>query len=429
MIPTAYEKYSSARGVRGPWSVVGDTGCGFAGIVVIPALAESATLFATLSSLAANPSQLLARFLILVVVNNRPDAPLADKTDNRLTLARLSAAAPQLAPLRLAWVDAASPGLELPAKKGGVGLARKIGFDLALPLLDYCRAAPLLIALDGDTLVQPDYLSALVHHFRSAAVGGAVIPFRHQAAASPAEQVAIDRYELFLRSYVLGLATAGSPYGFHTVGSAMACTAAAYVSAGGMNSRVAAEDFYFLQQLRKTTGIAHVGGTVVHPSPRPSHRVPFGTGKSVARLLHGDATAVLFYRLECYQILQQWLALVVAMLADDGAGICRRAREISPCLAEYLDQADFATAWNKLRRNSRDAAALLAAFHAWFDGLRTMQLIHHLSNELLPREVPENVLPELLAWAGLPPLRDRAAQLALLREQQGAVAAARGTSF
>jgi hypothetical protein len=420
MLPHKITKYLSSRAIQGPWQITGCTERGFSGAVVIPALAESAHLFDTLRSLADNPVELLSRFLVLVAVNNRKDTPDADKADNRTTLERLASGEPSLNPLRLSWVDAASDGLELPADKGGVGLARKIGFDLALPLLDFTSSDPFLVALDGDTLVQPDYLPALVRHFHSSRAGGAVIPFRHQPGRTPEESEAIRRYELFLRSYVLGLSVAGSPYAFHTVGSAMACTANAYAGIGGMNTRVAAEDFYFLQQLKKTSAIAQVTGTVVLPSARSSHRVPFGTGKSVSRLLAGEESAVLFYRPECFAILGKWLSLVEASLDGDGSAIRDRADGISPHLGEYLDSARFAEAWEKLRKNSRDRTSLLAAFHAWFDGLRTLKLVHHLSDGPLPRGASHDLLPPLLALAGLEALHDPDAQLALLRRIQSA---------
>lgn len=418
MIPIAITKYLSCRAVSGPWQLSDSQQGSFAGAVVIPALAESATLFATLRSLAQNRPELTARFLVVVVVNNRQDACRADKTDNHKTLDLLAAGDPALGALRLCWVDAASPGRELPPKKGGVGLARKIGFDLALPLLDFSGSTPILVALDADTLVQPDYLSALVDHFRSTTAGGAVLDFRHQQGNSPQQQEAIHRYELFLRSYVLGLATAGSPYAFHTVGSAMACTATAYVGAGGMNTRVAAEDFYFLQHLKKTSGISSVTGTLVHPSARSSHRVPFGTGRSISRLLDGEKRAVLFHSHECFTILASWLALVTNRLDADGPEIRQQAAEISPGLGEYLDQAGFVDAWEKLRDNSRNQPALLTAFHSWFDGLRTMKLIHHLSDSIFSRKSAEESMPSLLAWAGLESLVDPDAQLALLRSRQ-----------
>lgn len=408
-------KYLSSRAVCGPWKLTGEPGIGFSGAVVIPALAESAHLYATLRSLAGNPPELLSRFLVLVVVNHREDAPEADKADNLATLKQLERRDPALSPLRLGWIDAASPGLELPSKKGGVGLARKIGFDLALPLLDSSPENPILVALDADTLVQPDYLPALAGHFRTAKEGGAVIPFRHQEGSSVPERQAIRRYELFLRGYVLGLSAAGSPYAFHTVGSAMACTAAAYAGIGGMNTRVAAEDFYFLQQLKKTTGVAQVRGTTVHPSARASHRVPFGTGRSVSRLVSGDDDPVLFYRPECFMILRQWLSLARDRGDAGGDAIRADAGGISPYLGEYLDDAGFVDTWDKLRRNSRDRDGLLAAFHSWFDGLRTLKLIHHLSAAPLPRGNLHDLLPPLLEWAGLQPACDPEGQLSLLR--------------
>lgn len=420
MLPPSVTKYLQTRAVTGPWRISGCAEQGLAGAVVIPALAESKRLFATLATLAANPPEPLARFLVLVVVNHREDAPLADNENNQLTLAQLTNGSPELAPLKLAWIDAASPGLEMPAKGGGVGLARKIGLDLALTRLDHRTAPSLLVCLDADTLVEPSYLPAIVRHFQETRAGGAAIPFRHQPGKSPEEQHAIDRYELFLRHYLLGLRLAGSPYAFHTVGSAMACTADAYARSGGMNSRAAGEDFYFLQQLSRTAGVSRVRGTTVHPSPRPSHRVPFGTGRSVSRWLGGDGEAITFYRPDCFRILGGWLELVAKGLDSPAGEIMAGARNISPHLAEYLESVRFPETWQGLRRNHPVRDRLRTAFHGWFDGLRTMKLVHHLSARGLARCGPEEALPGLLLMAGAGPAEGVGAQLELLRRlEQG----------
>jgi hypothetical protein len=411
-------KYLQTRAIQGPWRIDGSAETGFAGAVVIPALAESAHLFATLRSLAANPPEFLARFLVLVVVNHREDAFPGDKEDNYATLKRLAALDPELASLRLAWVDAASPGLEMPAKAGGVGLARKIGLDLALSRLDFIEQNPILICLDADTLVEPSYLPAIDRHFRHTGCGGAVIPFCHRPGESPEQQQAIDRYELFLRSYVLGLALAGSPYAFHTVGSAMVCTASAYIRMGGMNRRPAAEDFYFLQQLYRTAGVEQLRGTLVHPSPRPSHRVPFGTGRSISRTLWEDAGAVMFYQPECFRILGDWLKTATGNPDREAVVMLTEAAAVSPHLAGYLENAGFTGVWESLRKNHGRAEALRSAFHGWFDGLKTMKLIHHLSAVAFPRCEPEVALPPLLEWAGLERVTGVAGQLALLRRIQ-----------
>jgi hypothetical protein len=416
--PGKVSKYLHARGVKGPWKITGPTWGKFTGAVVIPSLAESETLFRTLRSLAANPPEILSRFLVLVVVNHRSDARDQDKNDNYLTLERLAEVVFPGVPMNLAWVDCASEGLELPENGGGVGLARKIGFDLSLTRLDYEDGDPLLVALDADTLVRSDYLRAIARHFLTNPTKAAVIPFHHQAGSTPGHESAILRYELFLRCYVLGLSKAVSPYAFHTVGSAMACTAGAYVKAGGMNSRIAGEDFYFLQQLFRTSGMGKLSGTIVYPSARDSHRVPFGTGRSVSRLLSDDGNEVLFYQPECFAILGRWLELLTGHADEPGDAIHAHSMEISGHLHEYLGMLRFTEVWQKLRRNSKDRFGLLKAFHDWFDGLKTMKLIHHLSDGPFPRSRFEDTADNFFRWAGLGSPGSMKEQLALLRKIQ-----------
>jgi hypothetical protein len=413
------KKYLASRAVTGPWEIAGTPRKDFCGAVVIPSLAESSLLFSTLRSLAQNPEELLSRFLVLVVVNHRADASFPEKADNRETLKRLSAGGSDLAALQIAWVDAASPGLELPGKGGGVGTARKIGFDLALPRLNHGQSSvPLLISLDADTLARPDYLPAITLHFQKSQTPGAVIPFCHQPGANPEEDRAIHRYELFLRTYILGLQRSGSPYAFHTVGSAMVCTAEGYARMGGMNQRGAGEDFYFLQHLAKTGGVSQVKGTVVYPSARTSHRVPFGTGRSMTALLLRKESAVLFYRMECFQILADWLSLVGERPGWEGKKFQETSLHISPYLFDFLIKNKFESVWNKLQRNFPDSRILLKGFHDWFDGLKTMKLIHHLSAVQYPRQNPEGVVPGLLRWAGLEAVEGVDSQLELLRRVQ-----------
>lgn len=406
------------RAASGPWRIEGCTEGGFAGAVVIPALGESASLFATLSSLAGNPPEICGRFLVLVVVNHREDAPAADKADNMVTLRMLAAGDPGLSPLRLAWIDAASAGLEMPVKGGGVGLARRIGLDLALTRLAGDGQDPLLVCLDADTLVQPDYLPALLDHFAHCRSGAAVIPFCHQRGSTADSDRIITRYELFLRGYVMGLALAGSPYAFHSVGSAMACRASAYVKIGGMNSRSAGEDFYFLQQLARTVGIEQLSGTVVHPSSRASHRVPFGTGRSVSRMLANGEREQLFYHPGCFRVLGAWLDLVANQPDADCRSLREQAGEISPFLGEFLDLNRFEEICGKLRRNNPGQKALLKAFHGWFDGLKTMKLIHHLSAGPYPRCEPDSALGELFEWGEMEPDSGIEDQLEALRNLQ-----------
>lgn len=406
--------YLATRAITSPWRLEGDRGDGFAGCVVIPALGESQRLFTTLATLAANPAELLERFLVVVVVNHREDAAEAEKLDNAQTLTRLRLLE---APLRLCFVDAAGLGLELPAKTGGVGLARRIGMDLALPRLG---ANGILVCLDADTLVEPGYLQAILAHFQKSGAGGAVIPFCHQKGASLAEERAITLYELYLRHYVLGLEKAGSPYAFHSVGSAMACTARAYLKMGGMNSRSAGEDFYFLQQLQRTAGIAQVSGTTVRPSARSSHRVPFGTGKSISRIIAEGEVSQTFYRVECFRVLHHWLSLVEGGTELSAQELLKASAALDPQLALFLESAGFERVWERLRNNSGGPHGLLGAFHGWFDALKTVRLVHHLSLSY-PRCPASEALPPLFEFCGVAAAEGESAHLRLLRARQNPV--------
>lgn len=409
-------KYLSSRAVLTPWTLDGDKGRDVAAAIVIPALAESASLPATLKSVAVNDPQLLFRTLVIVVVNNRTDASDEVRRDNEDVLDWL--ASRPFPGLKLAWINAAATGLELPAGQG-VGLARKIGFDAALQYLDW-NIDPLLISLDADTLVDPHYLTAVFRHFAAATATGAVIPFRHQEGADLLQEEAIRAYELYLRSYQFGLQQAGSHYAYHSIGSAFACRAQGYIDAGGMNRRLAAEDFYFLQQLNKVGGISMLCGTVVCPAARSSARVPFGTGRIVEQHQQGTRPGYQFVDRRSFSLLRQWLKEVEGNTAASAAVLLGRARQLSTVLAEFLEGRNFPVIWSRLQGNYRYEQQRISAFHHWFDALRTRQLLTRLSVVTVDHMA---LVAELLEWGGYPGRLTRNEQLAVLESAQGVAAA------
>jgi len=419
MRPDPLQAYLARSGVSGPWSIE-LTGPGpFPGGIIIPALAEADSIPLLLASLCADLSLPESGLLVLFVVNNRQDATEEEQADNARTLELLRGLAGDL-PFPVGIIDASSPGLCLSQREGGVGLARKIGHDLLLPRLESSAGDPLLISLDADTTVSPGYAGAIVNHFRTAVAGGAVIPFVHRPAEGERENAAIVRYELFLRCYVAGLAHAGSPYAFQTVGSAMACRASAYLKCGGMNRRRAGEDFYFLQSLAKSSGVSRVAGATVYPSPRRSGRVPFGTGRAVGALLNREPDAVLFHRPEAFMLLKGWLELAGEGCRQRFTDLPERAGQVSPLLQQFLAEQGFPAAWDGLLQHNRTAERLLAAFHRWFDAFRTMKLFHFLADGPYPRCHPEEVLPSWpLVW-GEPGLSSFARlELLRVRENEG----------
>jgi hypothetical protein len=374
--------------------------------IVIPALAESASLFATLCSIAVNPPADLEQCLVICVVNNhRPGlAPEEEILDNRRTMDLLEGLVSGKAPgaclprrvredlrsiagsgLRLACIDASSAGWEISDRDGGVGTARKIGMDAAMGILDGRAAGGgVVCCLDADTRVESNYLGVFRRHFERTGNPAAVAAYAHRKPAAPRLLSAISDYEIFLRAYVIGLAHAGSPYAFHAIGSTMACTADGYLGVRGMNRRAAAEDFHFLDKLRKLGRIDTVTETTVFPSPRPSRRVPFGTGRRIQRFLNADDEEVRLHDPEVFVLLGEWLSHMEAEPDRDPETIRADAGRIHVRLEEYLRMSGFDANWRAIRANSRDSGHLRRQFHIWFDGLKTLKMIHHLSRSAFP---------------------------------------------
>ncbi len=378
----AIQRYLDKRTDFSTWPMEGAFTHPCKSIIVIPALGEYPGVLNTLNDLAACKDA--SETLVIIVVNNH-DTDHAVSTDiqaNQQTLSALQAW--DQATLAIAWIDASSSGQEFPPKEG-VGLARKLGMDWALKLLHYQghTNAP-IICLDADTRVDPDYLTALHAFFDAPGRWAGILPYAHPMEGTASEQAAILCYEFFLRYHALSLQWAGSPYGYHAIGSAMACTIEAYVAISGMNRRQAGEDFYFLQQLTKTGKVERVPGTTVHPSGRASHRVPFGTGRRVQRFLDAEQDEYRLYHPESYAILRQWLATAQKHIDRSGEALLANAHAIHPELATFLTTQQFAPAWGKIQAQSKNKDQLTRHFHRCFDGFRTLKLIHHLRDTTHP---------------------------------------------
>jgi len=390
------QRYLGRQVARGSWCLQGRLPDHPSGAVVIPSLAEGSELFETLDSLDRCSYELRHRFAVVVVVNRSVGDSDAEKT-NQDDLQALHARCETVKP-PLAWVDASSGELALPERDAGVGLARKLGFDLLLQERPGIEDVAVLASLDADTRVEATYLSALVGHFSASPAPGCALPFRHRDSENPAENMVIERYELYLRAYVEGLRSAGSPYAFHTVGSAMACNVKGYLAAGGMSRRRAAEDFYFLQQLAKVGGVETLHGTTVYPSSRASRRTPLGTGQVVARELAGE-DVVRFFAPEGFVLLGRWLTLVSHSRELAGAEILDQSAGLNPELAGFLAGAGLVEAWDRIKANSRTAKQFYRAFHTWFDALKTVQFLHAVE-VCWPRSSDPAYVARQMGWEG-----------------------------
>jgi hypothetical protein len=356
--------------------------------ITIPLKAEDASFLHAL----APALEGAGRVLVIAVINAAADAPerihhhnealargLSDRARDRrligdnLELLELDRG------LEVLLVDRFRAGRRL-APGQGVGLARKIGCDLALALRAGGRlGSPWIHTTDADAELPPGYFEALPR----GDAAGLVYPFWHETSPSlTGEALAI--YEISLRYYVLGLRAAGSPYAFHTLGSAMAADADAYAAVRGVPRREAAEDFYLLGKLAKLGPIARAACPPIRLRQRLSDRVPFGTGPATrriaTRLAAGDD--VPFYDPRVFEVVACALRAARRFAESrDPAELVGEGDAVYPRAVASIGAGE---AFVQAAKATTSAAALARRIHGWFDGFRTLKLIHAARDAGLP---------------------------------------------
>ncbi len=368
--------------------------------VVIPAICEYDNFLLLEKSLLENDCENINEVIVIVVVNNSNSASAEIKKDNAKLIGHLKKDIPRK--LQFSLIDASSPGNEFDEKDAGVGLARKTGMDEALRIFDYNSAGEnILVCLDADCIVEKNYFSAIFKAFSGGRMSAGYVNFEHQQASSEMNQRAILCYEIFMRYYVLGLKYAGSPYAFDTVGSTIVCNYNSYIKIQGMNKRKAAEDFYFLEKLAKTAEIKRISETTVFPSPRTSFRVPFGTGKGVHKFLNEDSNHYLLYNPEIFEILKKWNSTFLGSKTETAEYYMEQAEKINPMLKVFLEINNFSSSWIKIVKTSPDSEQISKQKRFWFDGLRTLKLVHYLRDNSLGNINTFSALDEMFKKCGM----------------------------
>lgn len=282
-------------------------------------------------------------------------------------------------------IDRAHPETCLPERQG-VGLARRIGCDLALAL--YAAGGievPFLYCTDADAELPSGYFDEPLTT-RPGACSAITFGYWHVPGGDAAIDAATAVYELGLRYYVAGLVHAGSPFAFHALGSSMAVEANAYAAVRGFPKRLAGEDFYLLNKLAKVAPIWRDRARIVRLRSRASLRTAHGTGVAAVRLAAESSTgAPAFYNPRIFDLLAAWLRTLDEFAERRDVAGARTALESTAAndaavLAAALEELG---AWSSLElaaSHTRSERALRHRLHTWFDGFRTLKLVHGLRN-------------------------------------------------
>ena len=352
-------------------------------VAVVPVCAERATFVEGYRAAAKRAG----RVLLVVVLNGRDGASASVHEANgacfrvlreRLVLREVHPGGwlGRDGPLEVLLVDRFAEGRRLPTRQG-VGLARKIGADVALELIATGRVRhPLIAMIDADATLPADYFTRVAELETDCAA--AVFPFWHEPGGDAVVDRATALYELRLRYLQRGLQCAGSPYAFHSLGSTMVIHALCYAQVRGVPSRQAAEDFYLLVKLSKLRPVVRLIGNPVRLRSRRSGRVPFGTGAATEKLARGAQLDL--DHPECFAAVRDvvcGLSRVAERPPVDRAVETCLSR-LSPVVREWLHQQGALRAWFKVCQQAPSPVARLHRLHEWFDGFRTLKLMHYV---------------------------------------------------
>ena len=263
--------------------------------------------------------------------------------------------------------------LELPKKYAGVGFARKIGMDLALPYLTDDNS--LIFSTDADSIINKNYFKIIINHFNKTQIQAAVVKFKHIETSDKSIKKQIIKYEKFLKTTANKMKASGSPYGYVSMGSTMICTVKAYVSIGGMPKKKTTEDFYFLQELSKYCGVKTINKTLVYPSSRLENRIYLGTGYRMIEAQKGFNINSLFYSDDAFYYLKKWLTIGTSSWKLDFHELFKKTNNIDLELTNYIINENIKDILPKLQTSSPSKIHFINQFHRWFDGLKTIRFL------------------------------------------------------
>ncbi|MEH6550410.1 MAG: hypothetical protein V7744_10540 [Pseudomonadales bacterium] len=340
----------------------------FSHCLVIPCRDESSALLDRLQT----RLKLSPKVLIILVIN-QPESQ-AERSQN----AALANAARSIKHPNILLVDRFSEGLEIPVKQG-VGLARKIGCDIACRLIHQgIVTSPWIATSDADTFWPETYFSALDQYNKGSAI---IFPFQHSPRPG-IQGLPITLYELSLRYYVAGLQFAESPYAYHSIGSTLAIHHAHYAQVRGFPRRSGGEDFHILNKLSKTGPIIQLKEPHVIIADRDSNRAPFGTGPAVSSIGDMDfpLQQYLFYQPECFSLLKHFLQVFPDIYAqkNPSSALDLLDRQLPANLMHSLIIGGLEKTLHHAFAHAKDKNTFERHMHNGFDALATLRLIHSM---------------------------------------------------
>jgi len=278
---------------------------------------------------------------------------------------------------------------KLPARYAGPGLARKIGMDEACSRFyqigedarQTLTGQGIICSLDADSLCDENYFTELEKLIDiKPETGAGNIYFEHPLHGEeypPEVYEAVSLYELNMRYFYQALNSSGFPYAQHSLGSTFFVSTLAYTKAGGMNRRIAGEDFYFLQKIIPNSNFQYLNTTRVIPSARPSNRVLFGTGPWIRKFQKGEVETYQTYDYKAFMDLKIFFLEVSNWYTREDEIEKEWYDTLPESLKDFLNEEELINKLEEIRMNTSGPDSFMKRFYSWFNGLRIIRFLNH----------------------------------------------------
>jgi hypothetical protein len=348
-------------------------------IVVVPAFDEP-DITVMLDSL-ASCSEPSCRAEVIIIVNAPPGASLESIHNNSECVKNIVRWREEHKHsfFRLNYFDAGTSSVP----GWGAGLARKAGMDEALRRLDSIdNLEGIIVSLDADCTVNQNYFTSICDELYDRKDRKAcALRFEHPLSGpgfSDEVYAYAAMYELHMRYFYQAVKYSGYPYTFHTIGSAIAFRASSYLKAGGMNRKMAGEDFYFIQKLVPQGGFFELNSTVVHPSPRTSSRVPFGTGTVISKMIDGSRKEFLSYNPAAFQELHDFFSGIKGLWILKDEEIPDFYSTLPAGIRSFISHGEWVDRIKEIKGNTSGESSFIKRFFMWFNMFRIVKFLNHV---------------------------------------------------
>ena len=112
------------------------------------------------------------------------------------------------------------------------------------------------------------------------------------------------------------------------------------------------------------------------PSPRPSHRVPFGTGRAVQEMLAGEESHYCTYPPQSFIELKAFLDGLSVMYHEEAP-----SWEAGPILEDFLREQNFELKLAEMKKHSASYATFCGRFFRWFNAFLVMKYLHFVRSK------------------------------------------------